>query len=172
MAWMRSWYQTGLPTARSTHPNDVLLVLDKSHGVVKGHDLFLAELGLALEGKGVHHPRLRDFGVLEPLLTGLIAFQAVFLLDDAGQKPGVGKVGLRGSFEVFLPAGQKAGQPKVFELPGQGFIHHSGKGQGCRSESLLGKRGVFQFWIDHRLGSGVIQFQSAMRWRVSRLVIW
>jgi len=124
--------QAGLAAAGAAHPDDVLLVRKKGHGVVEGHDLFLAQLGLTVEGECIHHPPLRNLGVFEALLASLIAFDAVFLLDDAGQKPGVGKVGLSGGFQVFIPAGQKAGQMEILELLGQGVIHHSGRGRGCR----------------------------------------
>ena len=88
--------QAGLAATRAAQPDDILFFTQEGHRVVECQDLLLAELGLALEGKGIHHPFLRDLGQFEALLEGRIAFELVFLLDHAGEQAGVGEIGLGG----------------------------------------------------------------------------
>ena len=84
--------QAGLATATDPEPDEVLVVLHVVQGVVESHDPLFIELGLPLEGIGLDDQAFGQVGVLEPELTGILAFAFIFLFEQVGQEASVGEV--------------------------------------------------------------------------------
>ena len=89
-----------------------------AQGVIEGPYLFLIELGLLLERKGLDDPRLRYPGFWEPELAEVLAFDPAFLFHDMGEQSAVGEALIARQREIVLPMLAPAAQVQVFEFGG------------------------------------------------------
>jgi hypothetical protein len=89
---------------------------DKVHGVVKGHDRFAVELGLAGKGKGFHRPGFGEARPFQALLSGVVTLDSVFLFDHMSQEGGVGQTLAGRLFEIFLPMGGQTVETQMAKL--------------------------------------------------------
>src|SRR6516225_8616629 len=69
--------QTGLADPSAAQPYDILALGHESQRVVEGHDFFLIELGLPIEGEGLNDPGFRNVSFAEPQFSEAFTFSAV-----------------------------------------------------------------------------------------------
>lgn len=108
--------QSGFAASGSAHPDDVLRVLHVAHGIVEAHDFLPVELRLPVKGKGFDDQGFGNARLLESEATGVFTPDPVFLIDEVLQKSGVGKVLLRGHFEIIIPVFAESFQTKILQF--------------------------------------------------------
>jgi len=82
--------------------------------VIKSHELFLVELGLALEGKSLDDQWFGNAGTFEPESPRILAFDSAFFFQHISQQPRVGEALIGGQFQIFVPVGQQSAQVEIF----------------------------------------------------------
>jgi hypothetical protein len=82
----------------------------------------------------------------------VVALEPEFLLDDAREQPRVGKVGLGGGFQVFVPAGEQARRRSYFNCSGRVSLIITGEVGGVGEGALLIGGALFQIGIDDGFG--------------------